>query len=150
MTPSQTRDKLLQQHARLRELMSAAAKLAARLLAAGAVDAAATDEALLEFRGAVQDLRAAVAEHNETEEAILAPVLRAADAWGPLRVDRMIEEHAAEHAAFRAALAGDELDVAERMGDLAEELDAHMAAEERTFLSAAVLRDDVLNLDTCS
>ena len=51
----------------------------------------------------------------------------------------MLEEHVAEHAAFRELLVGTAEDVAARMDDLVDELDAHMAAEERTFLNAAVL-----------
>jgi hypothetical protein len=51
----------------------------------------------------------------------------------------MLEEHVAEHAAFWDLLAGPASEVAARMDELLEELDAHMAAEERTFLSPLVL-----------
>jgi hypothetical protein len=57
----------------------------------------------------------------------------------------MLEEHVAEHAAFWELLSGTQAEVAERIGELAEELDAHMAAEERTFLSPVTLRDDVIH-----
>lgn len=151
MNPSEARQKLLQQHVRLRELVSEAGGLAARLLVvARELGDVVAGSVLLEFRQAIHGLQEAVAEHNACEEAVLEPVLRGADAWGPLRVERMFEEHKAEHAAFLNALSGDELDVAARFAELAEDLDAHMAAEERTFLSPAVLRDDIVNLDSCS
>ena len=45
-----------------------------------------------------------------------------------LLVDRMLEEHVAEHAAFWELLTGTRGEVAARIAALAEELDAHMAA----------------------
>ena len=56
----------------------------------------------------------------------------------------MLEEHVAEHSAFWDYLKGTRGEVADKISDLAEELDAHMAAEERTFLSPVTLRDDVI------
>jgi hypothetical protein len=56
----------------------------------------------------------------------------------------MLEEHFAEHTAFWETLAGSAADVASRMDDLVDRLDAHMAAEERTFLSPLVLHEDVI------
>ena len=54
------------------------------------------------------------------------------------------EEHVAEHAALWEMLTGEVGEVAARMSDLIDDLDAHMAAEERTFLSPLVLRHDVI------
>jgi iron-sulfur cluster repair protein YtfE (RIC family) len=139
MKPSEARKLLLEQHGRLRELFAAAEELAARLLAGEMVGD--------ELRCVLTDLRNAFAEHNASEERVLDPLLSAGDAWAPLRVKRMVEEHTAEHAAFREALTGETVEVAARIADLAEDVDAHMQAEERTFLSAAVLRDDVINLE---
>ena len=59
----------------------------------------------------------------------------------------MLEEHAGEHVAFQAALTGTDHEVAAGMADLCEEVDAHMAAEERTFLSPGVLCGDVVGRD---
>ena len=108
--------------------------MAAHLLAGGTRTAA--------FHQALVDLRGALLEHNVCEEAFLQPLLAAEPAAGAARVKRMMEEHVAEHAAFVGALEGDELEVARRIPDLIEELEAHMQAEERTFLNLAVLRDD--------
>jgi hypothetical protein len=90
-------------------------------------------------------LRVAFAEHNQSEESLLEPILRLDHAWGPARIARMIEEHGAEHASIRETLARPVLDVAAEMAELVDLVDAHMAAEERTFLSPGVLRDDVIN-----
>ena len=99
---------------------------------------------LAPFRLALTELRGAFAGHNIREEELLGPLLSDADAWGPVRFRRMIEEHVGEHCAMRAAMVGDELDIAPRMADLAEQLLAHMDAEERTFLHPSVVRDDII------
>jgi hypothetical protein len=62
----------------------------------------------------------------------------------------MFEEHVAEHAAFWVLLSGTRAEVAARIEELADQLDAHMAAEERTFLAPATLRDDVLSARTAA
>jgi hypothetical protein len=72
---------------------------------------------------------------------VLEPLLSRSDAWGPRRVDRMFEEHKGEHAALLAAMDVSTANVAAELADLCEELEAHMAAEERTFLSPRVLDD---------
>ena len=130
--PDQARAQLLQEHERLRELMSDALDLARRALhGVGSWS---------ELGRALDALLDAFAAHNVSEETLLAPILRANPAVGPARVARMLEEHAAEHMAMRSALAGAPEAVAGRIGELAEDIDAHMAAEERTFLSPGVLR----------
>lgn len=92
----------------------------------------------------LRGLRDAYTAHNAFELSKLEPMLRDADAWGPARVARMVEEHAAEHEALEDVLTGTTEEVAMRFDDFAELVDAHMAAEERTFLSAQVLHDDVV------
>ena len=72
-------------------------------------------------------------------------MLEGSPGWGTVLIDRMLEEHVAEHATFWTLLAGSVDEVAGRIDDLIDEIDAHMAAEERTFLSPAVLRDEVIN-----
>ena len=139
MKPSEARTQLLRQHEWLREIMAAAVAHGERLLQG--------EPATEELLRALTELREAMAEHNRDEEAMLENELRDADAWGPLRVARMFEEHRAEHATMRDALAGTETEVAHRLADVFEQLEAHMAAEERTFLSSAVLRDDMIDAD---
>ena len=133
MEPSAARALLLAQHDRLRRLLADTADVAERVVAGeGSLDH------LQDLLGAV---RIAFAEHNASEETLLEPILRLDHAWGPPRIARMLEEHSAEHASFREALARPAHELASEMGDLVELIDAHIAAEERTFLSPGVLRD---------
>ena len=97
----------------------------------------------IELDAAVSRLRSAFDDHNTDETRLIRPLLEGSPDWGGRLLDRMIEEHLAEHAAFWQLL-GESLDeVAARIDDLIDEIDAHMAAEERTFLSPFVLRSDV-------
>jgi hypothetical protein len=130
--PSEARARLLREHERLRSLLRDALAVSARLRAGEPVQT--------ELQELLDRLRRAFAAHNRTEEAMLEPLLHADPAWGPARIRRMLEEHAGEHAALRAAFSGTALEVAARVPELAEDIDAHMDAEERTFLSPAVLR----------
>jgi hypothetical protein len=128
-----TRDRLLEQHERLRELLGGALSLAGRYLAGDPVAPA--------LSATLTDLRAAFAAHNDLEASLLEPLLLATGSWGPARLVRMLEEHAGEHAALTAFLARPIDEVAPGMADFVEEIEAHMAAEERTFLSPVVGRE---------
>ncbi len=98
----------------------------------------------LELEMSIVELRHAFADHNLCEEMLIEPLLRrTSDTWGAARVARMFEEHVAEHLEFRVALTLSAHEIAPRMDQLVEDIDAHMAAEERTFLSPGVLRDSV-------
>jgi iron-sulfur cluster repair protein YtfE (RIC family) len=124
---------MLEQHAGLRRRVDRCAELSVRLLRGEAVE--------VELAAELAHLREQFGAHVDAEERLLEPALSASDAWGPLRVGRMIEEHEAEHHAFTERLVGDTRAVAARFAEFAEELDAHIAAEERTFLSPKVLAD---------
>jgi hypothetical protein len=89
----------------------------------------------------IAELRRAFEEHNRYEEAALRPLLADQDRWGPARVGRMLEEHVGEHQAFIACLTRDTPCTTAALAEFVEEVDAHMAAEERVFLNVAVLRD---------
>jgi iron-sulfur cluster repair protein YtfE (RIC family) len=95
---------------------------------------------------ALAQLRSDFDEHNRTETSLLLPLLLRAsqgrDTRGTQLAERMLEEHVAEHAAFWRRIEAPPDDVAANMDELSEELDAHMAAEERTFLSPLILRAD--------
>jgi hypothetical protein len=140
MTPETTRELLLAQHDRLRAQIATCTRLA-KLFASGLVPASELDLAL-------DVLRADFAVHNETETAAISRLLHGPAAWGALLIDRMLDEHVAEHAAFWELLSGSLSEVASRIDELAEQLDAHMAAEERTFLSPGTLREDVIRTRT--
>lgn len=140
MKAIEARTTLLAQHERIRHQLAICTRLA-KLHRTGESVETELDEALAQ-------LRDGFAEHNQAETAIISALLHGPAAWGSLLVDRMLEEHVAEHAAFWELLSGTQAEVAERIDDLAEELDAHMAAEERTFLSPLTLRDDVIRTRT--
>jgi hypothetical protein len=136
MEPSVARQKLLAQHGHLRTLLDGTRQLRDAFLGGAAV----ADQLLARL----DDLRAAFKDHNELETEWLEPLLREGDAWAPLRIARMLEEHAEEHRVFQAFFQRSLLEMAEGFEDLVEDIDAHMAAEERTFLSSAVLKDDIV------
>ncbi len=140
MNAEKTRLLLLAQHERLRGYMETCTRLA-RLFHVDPSIGRDLDHAL-------EVLRAEFGIHNETESAMISKLLHGPAAWGSLLVDRMLEEHVAEHAAFWELLSGTPAEVAGRIEDLADELDAHMAAEERTFLAPITLRDDVIRVRT--
>ena len=128
--------KLLAQHGQIRGHMAECSALARRLRDGEAVTS--------ELDAAVVRLRASFDEHNTLERRLIRPLLRGSAEWGGLLVDRMIEEHVAEHAALWQMFGGPLDKVAAQLDDLFDEIDAHMAAEERTFLSPHVLRSDVI------
>jgi hypothetical protein len=127
---------LLAEHDRLRRLLTDTAEVAVRVLA--------KERSLDHFEDLLAAVRSAFAEHNASEETLLEPILRLDLAWGPPRIARMLEEHGAEHTSFRAALERPALELAGEMSELVELIEAHMEAEERTFLSPGVLRDDLV------
>lgn len=133
MNAQLARSTLLAQHEQLRDRLADCSALATQLRNG--------DPVLGDLDIALADLRGAFAEHNALESTMLGPLLGSSQDWGKVLVDRMLEEHVAEHAVFWELLAGSALEVASRMDDLVDELDAHMAAEERTFLSPQVLRE---------
>ena len=131
MDAESARQRLLAQHDQIREHLNACSIWARRLRDGEPVQR--------ELDAALARLREDFIEHNATETDLVRPLLRGSHGWGTVLIDRMLEEHVAEHAAFWDLLAGSASEVAARMDELIEELDAHMAAEERTFLSPLVL-----------
>jgi hypothetical protein len=140
MDAIEARTMLLAQHERIRNQLALCTGLAAQQRAGEPVTT--------ELDEALALLRDEVAAHNLAETSIVGELLRGPAAWSSLMVDRMFEEHVAEHAAFWELLCGTQAEVADRICELAELLDAHMAAEERTFLSPLTLRDDVIRTRT--
>jgi hypothetical protein len=140
MTAESKRLLLLAQHDRLREHAETCVRFA-KFYECGELSAADLDRAL-------ETLRDDFAVHNTAETQVVRELLQGPAAWGSLLIDRMLEEHVAEHAAFWELLSGTRAEIAARITDLADELEAHMAAEERTFLAPATLRDDVIGVRT--
>ena len=133
--PSQALDELLRQHERLRAMTDDCEQLADR------IDAGRGDIGVLVRN--VAALRDAFQAHNQFEERVLRPILRTLDAFGEVRIEHMFADHVDEHRALRHRLEGP---TSELRATLCE-LRAHLAAEERYFVSARVLRDDVVSVE---
>lgn len=127
MDLSKARELLLEQHVRLRALLVEAAALARRQVAGEPVEAA--------LESAVDRARQTFDEHNRFESSLLGPFFEAAGITGVLRLERMVAEHCEEHDAFSAFLRRPATELAPELADFVEELDAHIDAEERTFLA---------------
>lgn len=140
MNAENARRVLIAQHERLREHVQICTRLA-KLYRLG-------QSTGTELEIALEVLRDEFAVHNEAETVVITKLMHGPAAWGSLMIDRMLDEHVAEHAAFWELLSGPRAEVAARIDDLADELDAHMAAEERTFLAPITLRDDVIRART--
>jgi iron-sulfur cluster repair protein YtfE (RIC family) len=135
-TPSTALAELMQQHARLRDMMERCEELAD--------EADRTGDAPVNLTREVAKLRIAFDAHNQFEEEMLRPVLLAQDAFGAVRIERMVEQHIGEHRAIRTRLHGW---VTDQLREVIADLRAHLEAEERYFLSSRVLRDDVVTLE---
>jgi len=90
-----------------------------------------------------------LASHNANEEAALRPLLEESDSFGPQRVEQMLRDHVAEHAALRALLEPirNLADTSELIGAariLVAALRDHLEAEEAGFLNERVLHDDLV------
>jgi len=136
ITPSQALAELQTQHDTLRGMMDRCDELADGLDAGQGNPIQLTRE--------VARLRLAFEAHNAFEEQLLRPVLLEADAFADVRIDRMIEDHVSEHRTMRARLSSNET---RALRDVIESLRAHLEAEERYFMSARVLRDDLVSVE---
>jgi hypothetical protein len=138
-SPSRVLAELSAQHAALRGMMERCEQLADQL------DAGRMGP--LQLMREVERLRLAFDAHNRFEEQLLRPVLLEADGFGDARVERMVHEHVSEHRAMRGQLASPA--TAELRAAIAA-LREHLEAEERYFVSAKVLRDDLVTVESSS
>jgi Hemerythrin HHE cation binding domain len=136
---------ILWQHERIRTLLGAARKLAE-----DALDGTAPGPEAV--ASAIGDIRATMETHLAFEEAVLLPLLRDDLPLGPLRADRLLDEHTRQRATL-AALHGDasahpELpELAAKLAFLTGWLLADMAEEEASLLNPDVVRDDIIVVD---
>jgi hypothetical protein len=135
-TPGRLLAQLMSQHDRLRSHIFECETLCDRLDAG--------EDVAVRLARAVQRLRLLFDAHNRFEEVLLRPVLAAADGFGDVRIDRMVDAHVAEHRELAVALAGE---VAQPLRELLRVLRQHLAEEEKYFLTSRVLRDDVVTVE---
>jgi hypothetical protein len=141
--PSAVRRAFLDDHVRLRRSLRELEQLAERAI----VNARFAPDVV----EAARSFCVALDAHNDAEEGQLEDLLRTGDAWGSIRLENMLLEHLEEHRELREALtAPDALSLSRAIPQFAEDLRAHMDHEEKTFLSAEVLRDDIVSLGPTS
>lgn len=132
------RAEILRQHRVLRGLLRRALGQTTVDLREGGTDSAGLGLVLSEVARRFR-------EHLELEEGTLVPALRAADAWGPARVDRLLDEHERQRREIDTVLRGlaegwDRKQLAVSLRSLVTDFLVDMAEEEAGAL--AVLGDD--------
>lgn len=135
MMPSRALSELIAQHDSLRCMMDLCEDLAVHL-------DTHPDGDPMPLTRELARLRLAFDAHNKFEEQLLRPVLLEHDSFGPVRIQRMVEDHVHEHRTIGARL---ESPATDALRDVIETLRAHLDAEERYLLSSKVLRDDLIN-----
>lgn len=143
LSQCERREILLAEHQVLRRQVEELRRSAGRLLA-GRHDATGD---MLRTLATLQSLFPA---HLDHEEALLEPLLEKIDAWGPMRLERLHEEHRHQRlwlSTLRSALtSGVSLEeLAQRSNSLCDALTIDMAHEEADLFS--VLCDDVIQID---
>ena len=146
LTTSEVRERILAEHRRLRRQLIDV-QVSAR-------------EAVLEplplalVRARLRTSLVECAMHLDSEEELLIPVLTGIDAWGPLRVLELKEEHEGQRNLIKDMLARAERE--ESAETLAAEADAlvlrifrDMREEEDGILREEMLHDDVVVVDQC-
>lgn len=145
MRPSHVRHRIADEHTALREELKALEALATRLEAG---DATAVDEAHTRTVAFYDHLR----DHIDLEDAILAPALRQADAWGDVRADALLKHHREQREELNV-LGGSTppglppADLARRLRALVADIRTDMKHEDDALLDPTLLRDDVIAID---
>jgi len=143
MKPSAVRAQILREHEEIRGLVDGLEKAVAALKA-GAPGAIST------ARAARDAICARLFDHIDLEDAILAPALAAADAWGPLREQQLLKHHAEQREQLHDLEQLETLDpneLRERLQWLIDDLREDMKHEENALLDPDLLRDDVVGID---
>ena len=145
LSASQVRSLFLDEHAVLRNILeeidAALGELTRRV-----------PGALGHLRASLRTFRDAFLRHVQHEETVLRPILKDVDAWGPARVESMDEEHRSQRAALaelsRLELGADVDCTVQQIEAFIRRIRADMDGEEQHALSEAVLRDDIIVIDT--
>jgi hypothetical protein len=144
--PTSVRDRVLDQHQGLREVLHQALDITTRGLQPGGPG---RDE----LARLAQDLRGRFRAHLAFEEHHLVPVLANLDAWGPERVDDLLEEHGRQRAELDTLIDGaqggwDGARLALTLRSLVTDLLLDMDQEEQGVLSASTLHDEMMVVGT--
>jgi hypothetical protein len=138
--------RVLDQHWELRQLLTAGLEYARAILSGEEV-------AHQRFFLLAQAACGRFVKHLEEEEALILPLLEDDLPLGPLRADRIREEHANQRVEIEALGAwrhtDDPQQLAFRFSELASDLLADMEDEERELFNPDVIRDDGIVIDQC-
>jgi hypothetical protein len=126
MDADAARSLLLAQHDRIHVDLNRCCSLAQRLRIGEPLDR--------QLDMVITQLRANLALHNATESKLIGPLLHNLADRSQLHLKNMLEQHLTEHNQLLELLAGPVQEVAMRMVEIARELEAHIAAEERSLL----------------
>ncbi len=146
MKPSEARELVLGGHLLLRRIVEDIERLAvAELDAPGS--------AVNHLRSRALELVSTFFAHLDLEERVLVPVLSGIDAWGPVRVERLLADHVQQRQRMQEvrtrcgeAEVVDDGALARALLQLALELAEDMAWEEREMLHPDLLRDDIIEV----
>lgn len=141
MNPSELRARVLAEHVQLRKLLSEVIGVATRALAGEKTNPA-------RLHAKARQLRAALLAHIDMEDKLLYPAILDLDAWGPVRADRMKQEHAEQRAALARFAAVEwrvtTVELARALDELGNHILEDMHREEQELLDPDLLRDDVI------
>jgi len=146
MRPSEVRERVLADHVKLRERLDRIEGLARAAAGNGRSKPSGLRE---EAEGFLDRL----AIHMGWEDLHLVPVLREADGWGDVRIERFAEEHREQRELLEYILrelhdrARPEAVVASNVLDFVALLRADMDDAEAVFLDPRILRDDPVSID---
>jgi hypothetical protein len=141
--PAAVRDRILEQHVALRELLGQSLDATTRAFAHDG------PPGVDELARLTHELRARFWAHLAFEERTLLPILAQLDPWGPERVADLRDEHARQRAELDTLVegiesAGDSERLALTLRSLATDLLIDMAEEERGCLDCQALRDEMV------
>jgi iron-sulfur cluster repair protein YtfE (RIC family) len=144
--PAAVRERVLEQHSTLRELLEQALDVTTRVFQ---TDRPARDE----LARLIHEVRVRFRAHLAFEERTLVPVLAHVDLWGPERVLALHEEHARQRSELDTLVEGleEEWDLerlAVTLRSLATDLLVDMEEEEHGCVSADLLRDELMIVGT--
>lgn len=144
--PTAVRERVLEQHETLRDLLKQALDVTTRVFGLKGPE---RDE----LARLIHDVRSRFRAHLAFEERTLVPVLAHVDLWGPERVRALEDEHARQRAELDTLIEGIEEDwdierLAMTLRSLATDLLVDMEEEEQGCLNAALLRDELMIVGT--
>ncbi len=146
MKPSEVRRHILDEHVTIRGIL-----LSIEAAAQQVIEGERHLVGALRLEG--EGLLAFLSDHMRWEDRHLAPVLRAADSWGPARAEQLESDHREQCLLLRHALEAIEDQsrppplIARNLLDLVALLREDIEDEESALLDERVLRDDVVGIE---